>query len=162
MKCSLDLGRMMCIVIDDGDFTDFAFVLETTVCTAEIFQSGKDHFIVKTKKSSCCDRSKGIGYVVDARYFQRTDTDIRTIMKNVERRMSEFVISDIRSAVFSIVLKTVGDHFTWKIFGNHFVFWCVCVDDECAVGWKKLGKFTERMTDVINILKEIQMVGIHI
>ena len=83
-------------------------------------------------------------------------------MKNVERRMSEFVISDIRSAVFSIVLKTVGDYFTWKIFGNHFVFWCVCVDNECTVGRKKLGKFTERMTDVINILKEIQMVGIHI
>ena len=75
--------RMVCVVINDGDFTDFALVLETTVCTTEIFQSGEDHFIIKTKKSACCDGSEGIGYVVDARYFQGTGTDVFAIMKNM-------------------------------------------------------------------------------
>ncbi len=45
------------------------------------------------------------------------------------------------------------------MISSYFEF---CVDDECTVCRKKFCKLTERMTDVIDILEEIQMVRIHI
>ena len=52
LKCSLDLCRMVCVVINDGDSTDFALVLETTVCAVE-HRSDRQKLtsMIKTKKS---------------------------------------------------------------------------------------------------------------
>ena len=76
--------------------------------------------------------------------------------------MAKFVISNVCGCVFSIVFQTVGDHFTWKIFCDHFVFWCICIDDECTFCREKFCKFAEGMTDIINIFEEIKMIRINI
>ena len=76
--------------------------------------------------------------------------------------MSIFIISDISCLIIGIVFQTISDHITWKIADNVFIFRRICVDDQCAVSRKKFCKTTERMTNVINILKEIQMVSIHV
>ncbi len=39
---------------------------------------------------------------------------------------------------------------------------CIGIDDQSTVSREKLCKFAEGMTDVINILEEIQMIRIHV
>ena len=36
------------------------------------------------------------------------------------------------------------------------------IDDQGSVRWQQLGKFAEGMTDVVNILKKVQMVSINV
>ena len=72
VKGGFNLCRMMRIIINDRYITNFAFILESAVCTAEIFQTIKDHFCRQVKKLSCSDRCQSIGYIVNARHFQRT------------------------------------------------------------------------------------------
>ena len=83
-------------------------------------------------------------------------------MEHTESSMSEFIVCDIVSSVVGFLLKAVGDDFAWKILRDLLVFRSICVDDQCAVCRKKFCKLTERMTDVINILEEIQMIRIHV
>ena len=157
-----NLCRMMRIIINDRYIANFAFILESAVCTAEIFQTIKDHFCRQVKKLSCSDRCQSIGYIVNARHFQRTCAQVFSVVKNMEGCMAKFVISNVCGCVFSIVFQTVGDHFTWKIFCDHFVFWCICINDESTFCREKFCKFAEGMTDIINIFEEIKMIRINI
>ena len=78
------------------------------------------------------------------------------------RKRVRFIISDIVGSVICFFLQTVGDDLTWKLLYDLLVFRSVGIDDQCAVCRKKLSKSAEGMTDVINILKEIQMISIYI
>ena len=99
---------------------------------------------------------------MDSRNAESAGSDRLTVMEYAESGMSEFIVCDIVGCVVGFFLKTVGDDFAWKILRDLLVFRSICVDDECTVCRKKFCKLTERMTDVIDILEEIQMIRIHV
>ena len=99
---------------------------------------------------------------MDSGYFQGTGTNLRTIVDNLESSMSEFIIENMGSSIVSRIFQTIGDDLTGESVCDLLILRCVCVDHKCTVSRKKFCKLTERMTDVINILKEIQMICIHV
>ena len=162
MKSCFNFCRMMCIIVYDRNPCNFSFILETAVCSCETSKSLDDHFFGKTKKmteGNCC---QCIGNIVDARHFQIIAANLNAIAQNGEGSMSIFVISDICCLIICIMFQTISDHITWKIPNDIFIFRSICIDDQCTVSRKKLCKAAEGMTDIVNILKEIQMVCIHI
>ena len=76
--------------------------------------------------------------------------------------MTIFVISDIGCLIVGIMLKTISNDLAWKITYDILIFRCICIDDQCAVSRKELCETAERMTDIINVLEEIQMICIHV
>ena len=162
MECSFDLCRMMCIIINDSHAANLSLILETTVCAGKFTKSIKDHFIREPQKLSYCKRCQSVGNIVDSGYFQGTGTNLRTIVDNLESSMSEFIIENMGSSIVSRIFQTIGDDLAGESFCDLLILRCVCVDHKCTVSRKKFCKLTERMTDVINVLKEIQMICIHV
>ena len=60
------------------------------------------------------------------------------------------------------MLQTISKNIAWKLPGDRLVLRCVSVDDQSTVSREKLRKFPEGMADVIDVLEEIQMIGIHV
>lgn len=73
--------------------------------------------------------------------------------------MSQSIIC-IFGGVVGIVLETIGDYLTIQSLGNHLILWCICIDDQKYLLWKKLRKLPERITNVIDIFEEIEMICI--
>ena len=162
MKGCLDLGWMMRVIINDGDTADLTFILETTVCTGKASETFDDHIIRKVQKASYGNGGQCIGYVVDTRYTQIIATDLFAPEENGEGRMSVFIPGNVCCGVIGIVLQTIGKNIAWKLPGDRLILRCVGVDDQSTVSREKLCKFPEGMADVVNVLEEIQMIGIHV
>ena len=79
-----------------------------------------------------------------------------------EGRMSVFIPGNVCCGVIGIVLQTIGKNIAWKLPGDRLILRCVGVDDQSTVSREKLCKFPEGMADVIDVLEEIQMIGIHV
>ena len=84
MKGCLDLGWMMCVIINDGNTADLTFILETTVCTGKASETFDDHIIRKVQKASYGNGGQCIGYVVDTRYTQIIAADLFAPEENGE------------------------------------------------------------------------------
>ena len=162
VESCLDFCWMMCIIINDRDSADLSLVLESSVCSGKALKSLKNNIIRKIKELSAGNGGQCVGNIVDSRNFERAGSDWTAVMEYTEGSVSEFIISDIVGSVICFFLQTVGDDLTWKLLYDLLVFRSVGIDDQCAVCRKKLSKSAERMTDVINILKEIQMISIYI
>ena len=76
--------------------------------------------------------------------------------------MTILIIGNTGSLVLCIVLQTICNYLTGKIFDDLFIMRGICIDDQCSVSGKQLGKFAEGMTDVINILEKVQVIRINI
>ena len=129
MKSRFNLCRMMCIIIYDSNACNFAFVLETAVCTCETSKSFDDHFFRKLQKMTKCDRCQSIGNIVDARHFQIIAANFYTITENGERSVTIFIISNISCLIICVMFQTIGNDLTWKITDDIFIFRCICIDD---------------------------------
>ena len=46
--------------------------------------------------------------------------------------------------------------------GNSLYFRGICIDDQSTIRGQKLGKTVKGMADIVNILKEIQMICVHV
>ena len=162
MKSSFNFCRMMCVVINDGNAADLALVLKTTVCTCKASEAFDNYIIRKFQKASYGNGSQCVGNIVDARYTKVIAADFFALEENGEGRMSVFIPGDICGCIICLMLQTIGENMTWKATGNSLVFRCISIDDQSSVRRKKLSKFPEGMTDIVNILEEVQMVGIHV
>ena len=139
----LDLGWMMCVIINDGNTADLTFILETTVCTGKASETFDDHIIRKVQKASYGNGGQCIGYVVDTRYTQIIAADLFATEENGEGRMSVFIPGNVCCGVIGIVLQTIGKNIAWKLPGDRLILRCVGVDDQSAVSREKLCKFPE-------------------
>ena len=83
-------------------------------------------------------------------------------MEYTERGMSKFIISNAVSSVISFFFQAVGDDPARKVPDDLFVFRSICIDDQCTVCRKKFCESAEGMTNIINILEEIQMICVDI
>ena len=152
----------MCIVINNGNACNLSLVLETAVCSCKAAKTFDNDFFGKTKKMSQSDRSQSIGYIVDARYFQVVASHFDTVTQCSKGSVAVFIIGNISSLIISIMFQTIGNYLAWKIADDVFILRCICIDDQCSVSRKKFCEAAERMTDVIDIFKEVKMVCIHI
>ena len=111
-----------------------------------------------------CNGSQGVGNVVKSRNHQRVATAQLATADAVEGRVIELIVGDVGSGIISdsLILQRVGDNFAAKAFGYVIVFRRIGVDDQHAVGREQTGKFAEGMADIINILKKVKMIRIHI
>ena len=55
-----------------------------------------------------------------------------------------------------------GHNLACKTFCDLLIVFDIAVDDQCAVFRKKLGKLAEGIADILQILKEIQMIFFNI
>ena len=156
VKSCLDLCWMMCVVINNGNASDFALILETAVCTCKASKSFNDHLIRKVEKTSYGDGCKCIGYIVDTRYTEIVVADFFALEKDGERRMSIFIPGDICGYVISIVLKAIGKYLTWEVTGDRFIFRGVRVMISVPSAGRSSANLRKEWRISINVLEENQ------
>ncbi len=76
--------------------------------------------------------------------------------------MSVFIPGNVCCGVIGIVLQTIGKNIAWKLPVIVSYSGVSALMIRVPSAGKQLCKFAEGMTDVVNILKEIQMVSIHV
>ena len=67
------------------------------------------------------------------------------------------IICQIICIIFTGIIKTVGDDLLWKSVGQFLMVCNFSIDNGCSVCQCIAGKFTERTTDVVDILEKVQM-----
>ena len=100
------------------------------------------------------------------RFIEEHYPGIRCVSKCIpdqpEGRMAELVVGDIRSMVIRALLRTKGHDAAGKPFCNLLVIGNAAVDNQKALGGKKLREPSERAADIVQILKEIHVVFFYI
>ena len=76
--------------------------------------------------------------------------------------MSERIVCNIRRCIICFVFESVSDNFARQIFDDVLIMRGVAVDDQSTVSREFFCEQTERMTDIVNVFKEIQMIGVHV
>ena len=155
---------MMRIIVDHLCSVVCTLILETAVGSAEGGKAFVDGVFRQLQFIGQCNGSQGVGNVVKSRNHQRVATAQLATADAVEGRVIELIVGDVGSGIISdsLILQRVGDNFAAKAFGYVIVFRRIGVDDQHAVGREQTGKFAEGMADIINILKKVKMIRIHI
>ena len=162
VECSFDLSRMVSIVIDNRYAADLAFFLETTFGAAEFLKTDTGMFHGNAHLIGQGDGSQSIADIVDTRNVQHKMTEQGISFIAVKGRMCEFVKRNIGSIIIAGSVHTVGYDLAGQSFCQLIQVFNLTVDDQRAVVRQQLGKFAERMADIIKILEEIQMIRIDI
>ena len=79
-----------------------------------------------------------------------------------KQRTTHFIIGNVRSKIIGVVRKTEGKYFTGQPFRDFRKIVDFAVDNQGAVCGQKLGETAEGSPDVVDILKEIEMVFFYI
>ena len=161
-QCCFDLCRMMGVVIDHSDIADVSFELKTAVGSGEVDQTFLDRCIVHAQFFTQSDHGKGVGHVVDTGYLQGEGSCDFTVMQTGKGRVTEGIVCNIGCCIISFMLQSVSDDFAWQIPDDILIMRSITVDDQGTVSRKFFCKQPEGMADIVNILKEIQMIGIHV
>ena len=85
-----------------------------------------------------------------------------SVLDQIKRYGTLFIKSDVGCAVIRIVVKTVGDNVTGKSFVDLLIVVDIGIDHQSSVRRQKRRKLMERMTDIFQIFKEIQMILFYI
>ena len=72
--------------------------------------------------------------------------------------MSFFVIRNVRCAVIKLGGGSVRDHAAAEPLADLAIVFNLSVYDKSSVGRQELGKLAERVTDILQILKEVEMI----
>ena len=160
-RCS-NLCRMVCVIINDGHSADFTFVFKTAVCSVEGSKTCLDRLRRNTKNIGNCDCRKCVIYVVLTANCKNEMCNILSVFYDIERGIALFVISNIGCTVIQGSFFAKSDNTTGKIGGDLFNFINISVDDESSVFRKKLSKKVERITDIVQVFKKVQVIRIHI
>mgnify|MGYP006964169670 CR=1 FL=1 len=84
-------------------------------------------------------------------------TDGLFVVHGGKRRTGFVIICQIICIIFTGIIKTVGDDLLWKSVGQFLMVCNFSIDNGCSVCQCIAGKFTERTTDVVDILEKVQM-----
>ena len=152
----------MCVIIDDGHAADLSFFLKTAVCTGKISQAFFHGFDVDPQKIAECQGCGGIPYVVDAGNVKRNPGDRLSFFQEGKRGMRLLIIGNVGGTVITFCIASVSDDPAGESLCDLFIIRNITVDDEDAVLRELFSEKTEGMTDVINILEEIQMIRIDV
>ena len=96
------------------------------------------------------------------RYVQGKGSKLCAFSKAGKSGAAIFIESDIFGGVVSVAAQAESDNLAVQIMGNSLYFRGICIDDQSTIRGQKLGKTVKGMADIVNILKEIQMIGIHV
>ena len=85
-----------------------------------------------------------------------------TVFQNSKRGMAKGVIGNGGSSILGFVFQTVCNDLAGKILYYSFVGRRIRIYDQGTVRRKKLGETPERMADVFDIFKKVQMICVNI
>ena len=162
LQRSHDLCGMMRVIVDDGHAADLSFFLKTAVSAGELGETLFHGFDVNAQKVAEGQGSGGVPYVVDARNLEGKLSHRLAFFHKGEGGVCVVVEGDIGSTVFAVGAASVGDDPAGQALGDFLVVRNIAVDDEDAVLGKLLGEETEGVTDVIDILEEVQMIRVDV
>lgn len=145
---------MMCIIVNDGDTVYGSFVLETAVCTVESVQTSDDGICADSHGTGKGDGGHGISGIVSSGNGKPDFTDGLFVVHGGKRRTGFVIICQIICIIFTGIIKTVGDDLLWKSVGQFLMVCNFSIDNGCSVCQCIAGKFTERTTDVVDILEK--------
>ena len=83
-------------------------------------------------------------------------------VNTVERGMGKFIKCDVRSIIVAFPLLAVSDNTAWKSIRDFLHIRNFTINDQSSIFRKKLREKTEGMTDIIEIFKEVEMIGVNI
>ena len=117
---------------------------------------------VKTELSAEGDGGERISHVVDARDLQCEGTDGAALFQTRKAVAAPVVGREIRGGVICISFHAEGDDFGGQVFCHGVKAGRIRGNDQRALLAEELGEAAEACDDVIQILKEIQVVGIYV
>ena len=162
MERCLDLGGMVCVIVNDGHLTDGSFFLKAAFGAAEFVQAVTNRLHRDGKDIGQNDGSQSVVYIVNTRYIQGEMAKESVSFFAVKGRMAKFVICDIFCVIVTGGIRTVGDRLGGQTGCKFIQTVDLLADDQCAVLWKKFCETAEGMADVFQVFKEIQMVCINV
>ena len=96
------------------------------------------------------------------RNSQRNGPGFLSLLHQVKGRAGKCVIGNICSTVITLTAVSKGNYPAWQTAADLLVILNITVDDQKSLFIQLLGKQAEGMTDIIQILEEIQMVCFYI
>ena len=162
VKGCFDLRRMVGVIVDHCHSANFSLVLKTTVGSCKAENSFGYHIPGKVEKAGSGNNRKRVGHVVDSRNAEGTCSKAFALIKHGERGAAKFIVRNISGSVIGFAVNAVSNDGAVKPFCDGLILRRICVDDQRTVFWKKLGKLTEGVSDIMDILEEIQMICINI
>ena len=157
-----DLGRMMGIIIDNGDTVHFSFVLETTVCSVEHSQTFGSSLEIKAKFHGGRQGSQCIGYVVDTWYMKLYRSYRGSFVNQCEGCAALSVIGNIGSGVICLAGHFVCDQISIHTIGNLVYVLDFAIHYQQPVCREQFCKTMEGVADIGKILEEIQVVFLNV
>lgn len=152
----------MCIIIYYSKTVYLPLVFESSVGSFKVRQRFSDHILIDGQQFGGSNGGRCIVDIVQTGDAQPIGAFFCTIGSGQkEGGIAEFIISDIRGAVVA-GRRTICDDPTAQIVRELFDLRDVPVYNERSVFGKKSGKFMERVTNIVNIFKEIQMIFFYI
>ncbi len=161
-KRSANLGRMVCVIVDDRNAVDRTLVLEAAVCTVEDQKSFLNMCKGNTGKRAACNRSQSIGDIVKPRNMQCQCAERFALVHNRKGCAALLIKLNICCGKITAAVKPECDDGARKPAGDLLVVVDRTVDDQCTIRLCVLCKKPEGMTDIGKILKEIQMLCLNV
>ena len=154
--------RMMRIVVDDGKSIYLTLLFEPAVGSGKMCQSHADGVHGDAIFQGNSDGCQRIVYIVLTCHTERQALFLLTVDIKIEGRMRVIVILDITGTVIVAAAVTKSNNLAFCRFYDLLIVLDIAVDDNRALGRYALGKQLEGMTDVRQILEEIEMVFFYI
>ena len=154
--------RMMGVVINDGKSIYLAFFLKPAVRSGKMCQSRTDGIHGDTVFQRNCNSCQRIVYIVLTCHTERQALFLLAADIKIEGRMRISIILDITGAVIVAAAVTESNDLAFYRFYDLLIVLDIAVDDNRALSRHALGKQLEGMTDIRQILEEIEMVFFYI
>jgi hypothetical protein len=105
----IDFGRMMTVIIDNGNPARFTLHFESPVDATEVVQRLSNTDKGDIQFHPCSDRSQGITNVVQARNIQHDRAQIFA-MPHDNKHTAESLRSNLARRVIHVTMQAVGEH----------------------------------------------------
>ena len=158
----LNLLGMMSIVINDGHTVQHALLLKAAVGSGELPECLRGNVHGNMVPLCHGDGRQGIQHVVLSGGSQGNAALLLPLYIEVIGGAAELIIGDIVRGIVEAVVMAVGHDLCGESLHDLLVFRNLAADDDSAVIRRIAGKEAEGMTDIRQILEEIQMVRLHV
>ena len=109
-----------------------------------------------------CNGRQCIGYIVTADDMEIDGSLSGSVVDQVKVSITVLVKGNIIGKIITVTCETKCDHLTCQTFRDLGQIRNLAINNKSPMFRDKLGKTTEGMADVVDILKEIQMIRINI
>ena len=158
----MDFLGMMGVIVDNRHSSHYSLFLKTTVRSSENLQAGNSCIQVYPQLQHHCQGRQRIVYIVLPRNPQGYPSHMLSPNHQVIGRPGKFIISNILRRVIAVRSLSEGYHPAFFLTHNLLRTVNSAVNHQKSPIGKAFYKLSKGMADILDILKEIQMVLLNI